>query len=57
MAKYGKRVDLEEGKTMILVRQRANMPVPRIYALYRHGGPTFIVVERIQGYCKEQPIG
>lgn len=47
--KYGKGVNLEEGRTMIFVKQRAQVPVPKIYALYHGDGKNFIVMERIHG--------
>ncbi|EXJ54295.1 hypothetical protein A1O7_09633 [Cladophialophora yegresii CBS 114405] len=54
VAKYGKGIDLEEGQTMIFVKQRAQVPVPTVYALYHEDGKNVIIMERIHGQTMEE---
>ncbi|ETI26856.1 hypothetical protein G647_10302 [Cladophialophora carrionii CBS 160.54] len=54
VAKYGRGIDLEEGQTMIFVKQRAQVPVPAVYALYHDEGKNFIIMERIHGQTMEE---
>ncbi|KIX92091.1 uncharacterized protein Z520_12175 [Fonsecaea multimorphosa CBS 102226] len=49
VVKYGKGIDLEEGRMMMFVQSRARMPVPRVYAIYHDRGKNFIVMERVNG--------
>ena len=49
VVKYGRHVNLEEGRTMKFVEEYAGMPVPRVYALYRERELNFIIMERIEG--------
>lgn len=49
VVKYGKRLDLEEGRMMVFVQQNTQVGVPRVFALYQENGKNFIVMERIHG--------
>jgi len=54
IVKYGAFVNLQEGETMLFLKQSTTVPVPRIYALYQRPGPdkhtySYIVMERIRG--------
>ncbi|EXJ92921.1 hypothetical protein A1O3_01477 [Capronia epimyces CBS 606.96] len=50
VAKYG-RLNLEEGRMMIFVQQHSQVPVLRVFALYRDDEEetSYIVMERIHG--------
>ena len=49
--KYGGRVNLEEGRTMMFVRENTSVPVPRVYALFNKAdtSKSYIIMERIHG--------
>ncbi|OAP59974.1 hypothetical protein AYL99_04976 [Fonsecaea erecta] len=49
VAKYGPAVNLEEGRTMIFLRRRAQVAIPKVYALFRACDQNFIIMERIEG--------
>ncbi|KAF2495314.1 hypothetical protein BU16DRAFT_527182 [Lophium mytilinum] len=54
VVKYGAFVNLQEGETMLFLKQSTTIPVPRVYALYQRLGPdkytySYIVMERIRG--------
>ena len=49
VVKYGKNIDLEEGRTMKYVEDCSTVPVPRLYALYHENEENYIVMERIHG--------
>ena len=49
VVKYGKRLNLEEGRMMVFLQQNTLIPVPRVFALFPNDGTNFIVMERIQG--------
>ncbi|KIW63488.1 hypothetical protein PV04_10320 [Phialophora macrospora] len=49
IVKYGKRLNLEEGRMMVFVQQSTRVPVPRVSALYQDNGKNFIVMEKIHG--------
>ena len=51
IVKYGPQIDLEEGWTMIVIREHTEVPVPQAYALF-HDSETrmgYIIMERIIG--------
>ncbi|EXJ82297.1 hypothetical protein A1O3_06110 [Capronia epimyces CBS 606.96] len=54
VAKYGKWLNLEEGRMMMFIRQQTRVPVPRVYALYHDNGHNFIVMERIHGHTLKE---
>jgi hypothetical protein len=39
IVKYGALVNLQEGKTMLFLKQSTTVPTPCIYALYQKPGP------------------
>ena len=49
--KFGLGVNLIEGENMLFVREKTNIPIPRVFALYSapETGKNFIVMERILG--------
>jgi len=49
VVKYGKWLNLEEGRMMIFIQQSARVSVPRVFALYHDNGKNFIVMGRIHG--------
>lgn len=51
IVKFGLGVNLMEGENMLFVREKINIPVPRVFALYSdlETGKNFIVIERILG--------
>lgn len=49
VVKYGESLNLQEGRTMIFIQRHTQVPVPRVFALYKHNGQNFIVMERIHG--------
>ena len=49
VVKYGKQLNLEEGRMMLFVQQSTRVPVPQVFALYHEGGKNFIVMEKIHG--------
>ncbi|KAF2276029.1 uncharacterized protein EI97DRAFT_433440 [Westerdykella ornata] len=51
VVKYGMRVDLLEGETMLLLERSTTVPVPRVYAMYQSADKkvNYIVMERIIG--------
>ncbi|KKY28831.1 putative phosphotransferase enzyme family protein [Phaeomoniella chlamydospora] len=51
IVKYGLAVDLTEGENMMFVEQLATVPVPRVYALFRHpdNKKAYIIMERVAG--------
>ncbi|KAJ4527774.1 hypothetical protein HRR83_000528 [Exophiala dermatitidis] len=50
VVKYGETLNLEEGRMMVFIAQHTQIPVPRVYALFRDGKDrSFIVMERIHG--------
>lgn len=51
IVKSGFQIDLEEGRTMIFIREHSDLPVPLVYALFRdyRMGKSYIVMERIVG--------
>jgi tRNA A-37 threonylcarbamoyl transferase component Bud32 len=51
VVKYGSGVNLEEGRTMIFVKEYTTVPVPRVYALFidPKTGKKYIIMERIHG--------
>ncbi len=55
VVKFGEGVNLDEGRMMIFMRRRTQVPVPRVFALYDDGnGKSFIVMERINGKTLEE---
>lgn len=42
-------VDLAEAATMQFLATHTTLPVPRVHCAFKHGGRTYIAVERIQG--------
>jgi tRNA A-37 threonylcarbamoyl transferase component Bud32 len=55
VVKYGEGVNLGEGQMMIFMRQWTNIPVARVFALFRcDTGKNFIVMERIDGTTLEE---
>ena len=51
VVKFGLGVTLIEGENMLFVREKTNIPFPRVFALYSdlETGTNFIVIERILG--------
>ncbi|KAJ5945814.1 phosphotransferase enzyme family protein [Penicillium verhagenii] len=50
VVKYGLAVNLMEGQNMLFMREKTNVPVPRVYALYTNPrGQNVIVMEYIPG--------
>lgn len=51
VVKYGSRVSLEEGKTMLYVRKRLAIPAPRVYALFdnEYTKKKYIIMEYVPG--------
>lgn len=51
VAKYGLQINLEEGRTMLFIRERTKVPVPRIFALFKdfESGVSYIIMERVCG--------
>ena len=55
IVKYGLQIDLEEGQTMIYIRECTTLPAPNIYALFQDSvtGKRYIIMERITGTSLE----
>jgi Phosphotransferase enzyme family len=51
VAKYGSRVDLLEGETMLFLNQSTTIPLPRVYAFFYDSDTkhNYIIMERICG--------
>jgi hypothetical protein len=51
VAKYGLQVDLEEGLSMIFIKNTTSILVPTVYALFKDfaSNENYIIMERIQG--------
>lgn len=51
IVKCGYQIDLEEGRTMMFIREQTGLPVPLVYALFRdcQTGKSYIIMERIAG--------
>ena len=49
VVKYGKRLNLEEGRMMVFVQQNTRVPVPQVFALYQQDGKNFIVMQKVHG--------
>lgn len=51
IVKCGFQIDLEEGRTMMFIREQTELPVPLVYALFRdcRTGKSYIIMERIVG--------
>lgn len=48
-AKHGRRVDLAEAATLEYVRANTTIPVPKVHCAFRHGGQTYIVMQKLPG--------
>ncbi|KAJ5939169.1 phosphotransferase enzyme family protein [Penicillium verhagenii] len=54
VVKYGLGVNLMEGQNMLFIREKTNIPVPRVYALYSNSrGQSVIAMEYIAGQTLE----
>ncbi|KAI1282216.1 kinase-like domain-containing protein [Xylaria sp. FL0933] len=51
IVKYGTKINFAEGVNMLIIRQYTNIPVPTLYAMYKHepSGSNVIVMEYIPG--------
>ncbi|KAL2823118.1 phosphotransferase enzyme family protein [Aspergillus granulosus] len=51
VVKFGKCVNLLEGENLLFVREKTNIPVPQVYAIYTkpETGKNYIVMEQIHG--------
>ncbi|KAI0548658.1 kinase-like domain-containing protein [Xylaria curta] len=51
IVKYGKEIDFAEGENMLIVLQHTSLPIPKLYAMYRHepSGNNVIIMENIEG--------
>ncbi|KAH8165040.1 hypothetical protein CIB48_g3187 [Xylaria polymorpha] len=51
IVKYGKDVNFVEGENMLIVRQYTSLPIPMLYAMYKHepSGNKVIIMEYIAG--------
>ncbi|KAK0102234.1 hypothetical protein ONS95_005857 [Cadophora gregata] len=51
VVKYGRQIDLIEGKNMLYIQQNTSVHVPRVYALYSKpdNGKHYIVMQRVVG--------
>ncbi|KAI0816583.1 kinase-like domain-containing protein [Xylaria sp. FL0064] len=51
IVKYGTKINFAEGENMLIIRQYTNIPVPTLYAMYKHepSGTNVIVMEYVPG--------
>ncbi|KAI8623547.1 kinase-like domain-containing protein [Xylariaceae sp. FL1651] len=49
VVKLGTGIRTLEGENMLFVRNHSNVRVPTVYAIYKHGDVTVIIMEQIQG--------
>ena len=51
VVKYGHRVDLLEGETMLFLKHSTSIPLPRVYAVFQDHDKkyNYIIIERILG--------
>ncbi|KAF2455602.1 kinase-like domain-containing protein [Lineolata rhizophorae] len=49
VVKYGTYVAENEGQTLLFIEQHLRIPIPRLYAMYRHDGKLYLVMELIPG--------
>ncbi|KAI0006689.1 kinase-like domain-containing protein [Xylariaceae sp. FL0662B] len=59
VVKYGKELNLIEGENMLFVREHTNIPVPTVYAMFKHEPSKFniIIMEFISGKPLHTCIG
>lgn len=53
IVKHGVRTRENEGNTLLFVEKYLNIPVPRLYAMYRVERELYLVMERIEGSTLE----
>ncbi|KAF2969182.1 hypothetical protein GQX73_g4378 [Xylaria multiplex] len=51
VVKYGKKVNLIEGKNMLIIHKYTKIPIPKLYAMYQHepSGNKVIIMEFVPG--------
>ncbi|KAI0530282.1 kinase-like domain-containing protein [Xylaria digitata] len=51
VVKYGKKINLIEGKNILIIKEYTKMPIPKLYAMYQHepSGNKVMIMEYVPG--------